>query len=85
MRFDDYKKDVQKFCLRNNLDFGKILKLPKSGNSNFIMVAHSDGHTDGSQGLLDDTPMPCVLIINKERDGSIGFEKTKYTAKYLSL
>jgi hypothetical protein len=85
LRFDDYKNAVKEYCDVNRLNFNKILSLPKSGNGKFIMVAHSDGHTDGSKGLLDDTPMPCVLIINKNQDGTVAVEQTQYTKRYLAI
>ncbi|MDE7281603.1 MAG: hypothetical protein K2N36_07680 [Ruminiclostridium sp.] len=37
----------------------------------------------GKTGLLDDTPMPLVLYIEKKPDGSLNFIQTEYTNKYL--
>jgi hypothetical protein len=84
MNFEDYKDVVKAYCLDNHLNFNKILTLPKSGNRDFILVAHSDGLHDGSRGLLDDTPMPCVLIINNNYDGSVSVRQTEHTRKYIS-
>ncbi|MEE0264777.1 MAG: hypothetical protein UD936_04035 [Acutalibacteraceae bacterium] len=39
--------------------------------------------TKGTKGLLDETPMPVVLIIEKTQNGLV-FTKTEYTEKYLS-
>jgi hypothetical protein len=39
--------------------------------------------TKGTKGLLDETPMPVVLIIEKTQNGLV-FTKTEYTEQYLS-
>lgn len=37
----------------------------------------------GKMGLLDDTPMPLVLYIEKTSDGTLKFTQTEHTKKYL--
>ncbi|WP_288738581.1 hypothetical protein [uncultured Ruminococcus sp.] len=38
----------------------------------------------GSNGLLDDTPCPLVLLICREKNGKLVFEQTEHTKKYLA-
>ncbi|MDR0991479.1 MAG: hypothetical protein LBL87_01080 [Ruminococcus sp.] len=84
MWFQDYKDEIKKYCLLNKLDFDKINKYPKSWNSELIAIQYSDGDYTNTRGLLDDTPMPLVLLINKEENG-ISFEQTEYTKLYAAL
>jgi hypothetical protein len=84
MKYKDYKEDIKNYCLQNKLDFEKIDKFPKCWNSEFIAIQYDDGDYSNVNGLLDDTPMPVVLLINKEEDG-ISFEQTEYTNLYAAL
>jgi hypothetical protein len=84
MKYQDYKDEIKEYCLLNKLDFEKINSYPKCWNSEFIAVQYSDGDYTNTGGLLNDTPMPLVLLINKEENG-ISFEQTEYTKQYAAL
>lgn len=81
-RFTEWSADIQSFCKENNLSFEKAKKSSKSWGKDFLILAHHDPEK-GKTGLLDDTPMPAVLLITKEEDGNLVFETTEFTEKYL--
>ena len=55
---------------------------PKAGAKTNVMLGHPDPEK-GEMGLLDDTPMPVVLMITKTEQGLV-FEQTEHTKKYLT-
>lgn len=81
--FEDWSADIQNFCSKNNFSFEKAKKLSKSWGKDFLILAYHDPEK-GKMGLLDDTPMPAVLLIKKEPNGQLVFEQTEHTKKYLS-
>ncbi len=80
--FDDWSDEIKKYCEQNGLDFEKAKSSSKSWNRNTVLLGYYD-KTKGYNGLLDDTPMPVVLAIFKQNDGSLVFEQTEHTKKYL--
>lgn len=80
--FEDWFDDIRTYCKNNNLSFDKAQKLSQCWGSNFLALQYHDPEK-GKSGLLDDTPMPLVLLISKTPDGLI-FEQTEHTLKYLS-
>ncbi len=79
--FDDWSIEIENYCQNNGLDFEKANKLSKCWGKDFIALQFHDS-TKGTKGLLDETPMPVVLIIEKTQKGLV-FTKTEYTEKYL--
>jgi hypothetical protein len=84
MRYEQYRDEIKKYCLLNNLDFEKIDKYPKCWNSEFIAIQYDDGDYSNINGLLTDIPMPVVLLVNKEENG-LSFEQTEYTNLYAAI
>ena len=80
--FLDWETEIKAYCDSNDLDYEKAKKMPKSWGKNDIAVQYIDKEK-GKQGLLDDTPAPVVLWIRKDKNGSIIFEQTEHTEKYL--
>lgn len=80
--FDDWSEEIKTFCSENSLDFDKARLMSQSWGKNFVALAYYDKNK-GQNGLLDDTPMPLVLLIKRENDGKLSFEKTEHTEKYL--
>ncbi len=81
--FDDWSTDIRDFCKKNDFSFEKAMQLSQNWGKDFLTLAYHDPEK-GSMGLLDDTPMPVVLLISKQPDGSLKFEQTEHTRKYLS-
>lgn len=80
--FEDWSDEIRTYCRKNNLNFDKAQKLSQCWGSNFLALQYHDPEK-GKMGLLDDTPMPLVLLISKTPNGLV-FEQTEYTLKYLS-
>lgn len=80
--FDDWSEDIKSYCQKNNFDFEKARKLSQCWGSNFLALQYHDPKK-GQNGLLDETPMPLVLMISKTNSGLV-FEQTEFTKKYLS-
>lgn len=79
--FDDWSNDIRNYCRDNNLDFEKAKNLSQCWGSNFLALQYHDENKQ-TKGLLDETPMPVVLVIEK-KDSNLVFTQTEYTAKYL--
>jgi hypothetical protein len=85
LEYKDYEKYFEDYCNRFGLNFDLVQRMPKSIGPDDIAILYTDGESDG-RGLLDETPLPPVLILSKGR-GRTGFwiEQTEYTDKYLAL
>lgn len=80
--FDDWSNEIRKYCENNGLSFEKARTMTQSWNKEMVLLGYDDG--EKANGLLDDTPLPVVLAIFKQPDGSLKFEQTEHTRKYLS-
>ncbi|WP_287606333.1 hypothetical protein [Ruminococcus sp.] len=56
--------------------------MSQSWNKNTVALSYRDP-SKGSNGLLDDTPCPLVLLIRREKNGKLVFEQTEHTKKYI--
>ncbi|MDD6527643.1 MAG: hypothetical protein PUF31_07590 [Oscillospiraceae bacterium] len=84
MKLREYQNDIKQYCDRNNLSFDKIMTSIK-GCGNDSIIFQIAGDKPNKQGLLDETPLPTVLIMRKRKNGTgVEFEQTEYTQKYLA-
>lgn len=82
MKVKDYQRDIKQYCTEHNLSYEKVMSTVKGCGSNDILF-QVPNNTHSPRGLLDETPMPTVLIMRKTSDG-LQFEQTAHTKKYLS-
>lgn len=83
MKVNDYQSDLKQYCEKNNLSYLKLASSIKGCGSNDVLFQIPvNGSTN--KGLLDETPMPTVLIMRKTNSG-LEFEQTEHTKKYLAL
>jgi hypothetical protein len=85
--FLPYKDRVKQYCLENKLDYEKLLSECHFGwgiNNFSFAHSHPNGLHDGSRGLLDDTPMLGVLMVDINKDGSLNFRQTEHTRTFIS-
>lgn len=81
--FNKYEREIENYYIENSLDFEKAKRLPQCWGKNDIWLQYHDPEK-GKNGLLDETPAPIVLKIFVD-DGSVKFEQTEYTEKYLGI
>ncbi len=81
--FDDWSKEIEKYCKNNGFSFEKAKKLSKCWGKNDLVLQYYNSENSSGLGLLDETPLPIVLSIYKQPDGSLRFEQTEHTRKYL--
>lgn len=84
MEYKNYENDIQFYCEKNELDFSKLKSMIKGCGDNDIIIQARTGR-NSSQGLLDETPMPVVLMIQRQPDGSLNFRQTEHTKRYIGL
>lgn len=80
--FNEWYSDIEHYCADNELDFNKAKSMPKSCGKNELFLQYYNP-SEKKLGLLDETPMPVVLIIKQTAAGLV-FEQTEYTQKYLA-
>lgn len=78
-----YQNEIKDYCRQQGLNFDTAEKLSQSWNKNTVALSYRDP-SKGSNGLLDDTPCPLVLLIRREKNGKLVFEQTEHTKKYLA-
>lgn len=86
-RFDEWSNEIKKFCETNGFSFEKASKLSKCWGKNDLVLQYYDPESEAAKkglGLLDETPMPVVLLIEKQSDGSLLFKQTEHTREYLT-
>jgi len=81
--FTKYEKEIEQYCISNNLSFEKAKGLPQCWGKNDIWLQYHDPNK-GKDGLKNETPAPIVLKISVD-NGKVSFEQTEYTHKYLLL
>lgn len=82
-RFEEWSDDIKRYCESNGLNYEKAKKLSKCWGKNDLLLQYYDPNGE-KKGLLDETPMPLVLMISRQTDGTLIFEQTEHTKKYLS-
>lgn len=80
--FDNWSAAIHQYCKDNGLSYEKARSLSQCWGSDFLALQYFDPEK-GAKGLLDDTPMPLVLLIRKTKTGLV-FEQTEFTHQYLS-
>lgn len=81
--FEEWSSEIRAYCLKNGFSFEKAKKMAKCWHKDDWLGLGYPDPEKGKMGLLDDTPMPAVLIISKGEDGKLIFEQTEFTEKYL--
>lgn len=85
--FDEWENEIKSYCLKNQLSFEKVKSMSQSFCDEMLILQYYDTNNESVKrglGLLDETPMPVVLIIRKDTNKLI-FEQTAQTNKYLSV
>ena len=86
--FDEWADEIRSYCQHNNLDFERAKQLSKCWGKDFLALQYFDSNSESVKkglGLLDETPMPVVLLVQKNNDGSLIFKQTEHTRRYIGL
>lgn len=84
MLFDEWKAEIKQYCDQNGLSFEAAQKMSQAWNKTTVALYHPEKSSE-AMGLLDDTPSPMVLLIQRKKDGTLTFEQTEHTKKYLGI
>lgn len=84
MLFDEWKTEIKQYCEQNGLSFDAAQNMSQAWNKTTVALYHCEEKND-NRGLLDDTPSPLVLLIKRNKDGTLTFEQTEHTHKYLGV
>ncbi len=80
--FDEWKTEIKNYCEQNGLSFEAAQKMSQAWNKTSVVLYHPEKNV-GVSGLLDDVPSHMVLLIQREKDGTLKFEQTEHTHKYI--
>lgn len=80
--FDEWKAEIKQYCDQNGLNFDVAQKMSQAWNKTTVVLYHPE-KSNSESGLLNDTPSPMILLIQREKDGTLKFEQTEHTKKYL--
>ena len=80
--FEEWSGDIRNYCQQNGLSYEKAEKLSQCWGSNFLALQFYNPD-DAKDGLMNDTPMPLVLLITKTDNGLV-FQQTEHTKTYLA-
>ncbi len=81
--FEEWSDEIRKYCESNGLSFDKAKHLSKCWGKDNVVLQYHDPQK-GKQGLRDETRMPVALWIFRNPDGTLVFEQTEHTRKYLA-
>lgn len=80
--FNEWSNEIKRYCEENHFSYEKASRLAKGCGKDFMFLQYHDPQKGGA-GLLDETPMPLVLVVRRENDKLV-FEQTEHTKKYLA-
>lgn len=83
MKFEDYREQIDEYCALHGIDVQKLFKLPKARSFDYMYFLYPDADDTPYEELtIGGDPMPIVLDILKQDDGSLLFEPTEYIEHY---
>jgi hypothetical protein len=80
----EYQSEIEKYCGDNNLSVDKVFSSWTAGNKEIAVILGEGDPERGKLGLADNVPLPIALEIHLE-EGTLRFEQTEYTRKYLGV
>ena len=80
--FNKWEKEIEKYCVENNLAFEKLKNQVRSWHGEEELDFLYYEKNCGTNGLRDETPLPIVLSVKNDK-GNLVFVKTEYTERVL--
>ena len=81
--FGNFYAFLKGYCKNCSLNYHKIIKSPKSGNKDRLLILRVDYGEDKSKVLLNDEPAEVLLTVYHNEDGSFTVVEGKNAKKYL--
>lgn len=81
--FENFYAFLKGYCKNCSLNYDKIIKSPKSGNKDRLLILRVDYGEDKSKVLLNDEPAEVLLTVYHNEDGSFTVVEGKNAKKYL--
>mgnify|MGYP000038932314 CR=1 FL=1 len=81
--FGNFYAFLKGYCKNCSLNYDKIIKSPKSGNKDRLLILRVDYGEDKSKVLLNDEPAEVLLTVYHNEDGSFTVVEGKNAKKYL--
>jgi hypothetical protein len=82
---EKYRVEIERYCEENGLSAEKLFSSGYGYNDKWAVVQYLNPNRPPYNGVIDDTkPAPILMEIFVEEDGSLRFEQTDITYKYLS-
>lgn len=74
--------EIKKYCMENKINYDSLMLNSVKGCDNSSIIFCEISKEECEDGLLNEKPMPILLIVRKDNDG-LTFEQTEHTKKYL--
>lgn len=68
--FENFYTFLREYCKNCSLNYDKIIKSPKSGNKDRLLILKVDYERAKLKGLADDRPAEVLLTILRDADGN---------------
>ena len=81
--FDKFYKYVEGYCKNSMLSYDKIVKSPKCGNNDRLLILKVDYERSKLNGLNKDRPAEILLSVTANKDGSFTVVEGENAQKYL--
>ena len=81
-KFND-KAVLQEYCTKHSYSYSALESEPQGYGKDFHLFFHHDP-AKGTDGLMDETPMPVILRVDKKGD-QYTITETDYTKRYLAI
>jgi hypothetical protein len=83
---NEYKTEIEKYCIKNQLDSNKVFSFPKSWDRDTVFVLYHNEEKGRKELLGEISIAPATIVLKIEKKHNfLEFEQTAYTREYLSL
>lgn len=81
--FENFYTFLREYCKNCSLSYDKIMKSPKAGNKDRLLILRVDYGENKSKVLLNDEPAEVLLTILRNADGNFTVIEEENAKKYL--
>lgn len=81
--FENFYTFLREYCKNCSLSYDKIMKSPKAGNKDRLLILRVDYERVKLKGLADDRPAEVLLTILRDSEGNFTVTEGENAKKYL--